>query len=550
MKSINLPAELVTQDVPQTCLEMEAPSGGAHAMTHAASVPRLMSPPREEKAPRDFTRRQILRATTLGFAAVLMSPRRFLGQTSKHAGHIPGTGGGFGSSPLLKPFQDPLRLPPVLIPTTVGKTQCYTITMREGLTRMHRDLPPTVVWGYNGLFPGPTIKATRGHPVVIRQINRLPEEHPHALPAVHLHGARVAPEHDGHPREAIPANSFRDYHYPNRQRGMTLFFHDHAHGFTGAHVYAGLAGLYIIDDPAENRLSGLPQAEQDIPLVIQDRLFNADGSMRYALDSATRETGVLGDIILVNGVVQPYLEVATRKYRFRILNASNARAYDLQLSSGRPLIQIATDGGLLPKPLEKRVLTIAPAERAEVVIDFAEYPVGTQLILKNCACSDRTSDIMRFDVQRHEADNGIVPDCLSDWEDLPVDRGTIAREFVLNRLNSAAGMMWTINGKVYAMDAPPMVQVKAGAVERWRFSNPTNHPHPIHLHFVQFQILDINDQPQDPTQHGWKDTVVVPPDGSLTFAVRFGEITGRYLFHCHNLEHEDLGMMAEYEVVP
>ncbi len=421
--------------------------------------------------------------------------------------------------------------------------------MREGLTKVHRDLPSTVVWGYNGLFPGPTIKAVRGQPVVVRQINRLPDEPSHARPAVHLHGARVAPEHDGHPRDAIPADGFRDYYYPNQQRGMTLFFHDHAHGSTGAHVYAGLAGFYLIDDPLETQLSGLPQGAQDVPLVIQDRIFNADGSMRYFLDDATRETGILGDTVLVNGVVQPYFVVATRKYRLRILNASNARIYELQLDSGRPLIQIATDGGLLPKPLEKMVLALAPSERAEVIIDFAEFPIGQRIVLQDRAGAGRTKDLIRFDVDRRETDNALVPDCLSDWEDLPIGSSTLTREFLLNRQSSAAGTAWTINGKTFAMDAPPLARVKAGAVERWKFTNPTNHSHPIHLHFVQFQILELNGQPQDASQHGWKDTVVVPADGQLTIAARFGRHPGRYLFHCHNLEHEDLGMMAEYEVV-
>jgi spore coat protein A len=422
------------------------------------------------------------------------------------------------------------------------------------LSKIHRDLPATIVWGYNGLYPGPTIRATKGHPVVVRQINQWPDHKNHdgmhsSMAAVHLHGAYVAPQDDGHPREGIMPGKFRDYHYPNRQRATTLFYHDHSHGQTGMHVYYGLAGAYLIDDPEEIILN-LPRGAYDLPLMIQDRLFNADGSFHYSLNAETRETGVIGDTILVNGVVQPYLRVAARKYRFRLINASNARMYEMQLSSKQPLIQIGTDGGLLPKPAEKMMVLLAPAERVDVVIDFGRYPVGSQIVLRNCeSCSNPTADIMRFDVDRTAIDNSDVPDCLAEWEELPVNRQVPARQFILNRQSSPTGTTWVINGKTFDVENAPLAQVKLGAVERWEFVNPTNHHHPVHIHLVQFQILELNGQPQDPSKHGWKDVVVVPPDGKVTVAARFDGYTGRYLFHCHNLEHEDLGMMADFEII-
>lgn len=472
-----------------------------------------------------------------------MSPRRLIAETS----------------PVLTPFVDPLRIPPVLTPTVRGKTQFYTLTMQAGFAKLHRDLPRSVVWGFNGQFPGGTIKATRGHPVVVRQINQLPDDvgvethdgmPPNAMPAVHLHGAHVAPEDDGHPRESIMPGGFRDYHYPNRQRGTTLLFHDHSHGQTGLHVYYGLAGAYLIDDPQEASL-GLPKDEFDIPLLIQDRFFNSDGAMHYSLDGSTRETGVLGDTSFVNGVIQPYFRVARRKYRFRIINASNARIWDLQLNSGRPLVQIGTDGGLLPSPVEKGVIQLGPFERADIVIDFAAYPLGTQVMLKNCqSCSGPTSDLLRFDVQRSANDDSVLPDCLSPWENLPIDADTVTRQFTLNNQSSPAGTTWVINGQTFGINNPPLAQVKLGAVEKWYFENPTNRFHPIHVHLVQFQILEVNQQPQDPARHGWKDIFLLPPGGQVTLAARFEGYTGRYLFHCHNLEHEDLGMMSDYEIIP
>ncbi len=493
----------------------------------------------------------MIRNSALGLAGLMLSPR---GLFAEHHPQTPS-----GMSPMLEPFVDPLQIPPVLTPVMRGKTRLYTLTMKAGLAKVHRDLPTTVIWGFNGLYPGPTIKAVKGEPVIVRQINQMPDhdemETGHEAmegmhPAVHLHGAHVHPLDDGHPREAIMPGAFRDYHYPNRQPATTLFYHDHSHGMTGLHVYRGLAGAYLIEDPAEQSL-GLPQDEFDVPLLIQDKILMADGSFHYMLDATTRETGMLGDTILVNGVVQPHFKVARRKYRFRIVNASNARIYSLQLSSGQPLIQIGTDGGLLPKPLLKPVIELAPAERADVIIDFAQYSQGAKVVLRNCeSCVERTSQIMRFDVELGAMGDAAVPDCLAPWSDLPITAQTMTRQFTLNRMVMSSGTMWTINGQTFSLDMTPLAQVKHGAIERWRFVNPTNHPHPVHIHLIQFQVLEINGEPQDPSQHGWKDTLVAPPGGSIVVAARFEGYTGRYLFHCHNLEHEDLGMMADYEIVP
>ena len=497
-----------------------------------------------------LTRRKMIGRLALGAAGMAGGPWRLLAHNDDP--HLPAA----GSSPILAPFQNALPIPPVLQPVRRGKTQFYTLTMRAGLAKLHRDLPSTVIWGFNGLYPGPTIRARKGEPVVVRQINHLPEDLAHGAhgagqvdPSVHLHGAHVAPGDDGHPRESIPRGGFRDYHYPNQQRGTTLFYHDHSHGKTGLNVYRGLAGTYLIDDPEEDLLA-LPKGDFDVPLMIQDRILGADGSLIYMLDSDTRETGMLGDCLLVNGVVQPFFKVAARKYRFRIVNASNARIYQLQLSSGQPLIQIGTDGGLLPKPIAKSMIEIAPAERIEVVVDFSVYPPGTKVVLRNCmACTSRVAEVMRFDVESASPDPSLLPDCLSAWEELPTGL-TVTRQFILNRQTVNNETAWVINGQIFDVNNPPLAQVKHGTVERWRFVNPTNHPHPVHIHLVQFQVIEINGVLQDPSRHGWKDTLVAPPGGQIVVAARFDGYTGKYLFHCHNLEHEDLGMMADYEIVP
>lgn len=490
----------------------------------------------------------MLRNSALGLAALALTPRRLFADDMDMDAS--------GTSPALTPFVDPLRIPPVLTPSMIGKTQFYTVTMQAGFSKLHRDLPKTLIWGYNGIFPGPTIRATKGQPIVMRHINRLPaylndgmSNMPLMDPSIHLHGAHTSPLDDGHPRESIAPGAFRDYHYPNRQRAMPLLYHDHSHGQTGLHVYYGLAGSYLIDDPEEQSL-GLPSGDYDIPLLLQDRIFNADGSFRYIFDSNTRETGLLGDTILVNGVVQPYFKVARRKYRFRVINGSNARLYQMQLSSGAPLIQIGTDGGLMPKPLPQSVIELAPFERADIVIDFGAYPLGSQIILKNCdTCTGRLASIMRFDVETPATDTSVVPDCLCSWEDLPIASDTVSRQFILNRQVTPGGTVWTINGQTFDPNAAPLAQVKYGAIEKWKFVNPTTHRHPVHIHLIQFQVIDINGVAQDPSKHGWKDVLVAPPGGNITVAARFTGFKGRFLFHCHNLEHEDLGMMADFEVI-
>ncbi len=308
----------------------------------------------------------------------------------------------------------------------------------------------------------------------------------------------------------------------------------------------GLAGLYFLDDSREKALR-LPRGACEVPLVIQDRMFDAAGQLMYALDAASLESGVFGDVVLVNGKIQPYFEVAARKYRLRILNASNARQYRLALSSGEPLIQIGTDGGLLQRPQPKAFIQIAPSERVDVIVDFSTAALGAGIILQNLGGEGRTGSIMQFRVKRMERENAVIPAFLNVWEELPAP--VVTREFTLNRLLLNGELTWAINGYGFSTPGRPIPTPKLDSVEHWRFVNPTNHPHPMHLHLVQFQVVNIDGEPQDSSDFGWKDTVVVPPGSEVTVAARFSGFLGKYVFHCHNLEHEDFAMMSEFEVV-
>ncbi len=460
------------------------------------------------------------------------------------------------------PFVRELPILAVASPAkTDDKTDYYEFDVRPARAKI---LPTaeTEIWGYQGTFPGPIIQATRGRRVSLRLNNRLP------VPIVnHLHGGRTSPESDGYPTDLVlPGSGFphamhdplarisngsRDYIYENDQPAATLWYHDHRMDFTAPQLWHGLAGFYIIHDPTEDQLP-LPTGERDVALLICDRSFDADGALLYpSLDPALRGPGgvtekymggVLGDVVLVNGAPWPRMSVANTKYRFRILNASNARRYELALDGiGAGFVQIGSDGGLLEAPVNLRTIRIAPAERFEVIVDFSKAAVGSSVTLRNLAASGRMSQVMRFDVVRNERDETSIPRVLRPVSD--PGKPSLTREFDFSFARLKHG--WMINGKPFdpmRMDARP----RLGATEVWRLS--TDFSHPLHLHLVHFRILSHSGRP-GPYDAGWKDTIDLGPGQAAEILVRFDGYRGRYVFHCHNLEHEDMSMMANFEVV-
>ncbi|MEU4232070.1 multicopper oxidase domain-containing protein [Nonomuraea sp. NPDC026600] len=468
-----------------------------------------------------------------------------------------GSGGALLTSeaPLPAPFTVALAVPPVLRPVRKDAgTDYYEITQKAAKVEILPGLR-TEIWGYEGIFPGPTIVSRRGRRTVVTHRNELP------VPvAVHLHGGRTAPEHDGYPTDVIlPEDGGREYVYAMEQRAATLWYHDHRMDFTGPQVYRGLAGFHLIQDDAEEAL-GLPSGKRDIPLMILDRSFAADGSFRYpSVDPTLMKTpgvtgpymsGVLGDCILVNGTPWPVLDVSTARYRFRLLNASNARRYRLRLDGGPGFIQIGSDHGLLPAPIKHETLDIAQAERFDVVVDFSGHRVGDEITLVNDHGSGGTAQVMRFRVTRQESDDSVVPDRLADVETLSDADVTVEREFTFARGGAHAhGMtLSTVNGKPFDPETI-VARPELGATERWIIRSQ-NVEHPIHIHLAPFQVVgkDGNDDP-GPFNHGWKDTVNLDSGGRAEILIRFDGYRGKYVFHCHNLEHEDMMMMANFEVV-
>ncbi|WP_281848787.1 multicopper oxidase domain-containing protein [Dyella sp. GSA-30] len=483
---------------------------------------------------------------------------------------------GFGvHSPSKLPvrFSTPLPIPPVLEPFRVDETGVhYALEQREDVAHLFPG-QATRIWGYNGLFPGPTIRARRGVPAHVHHTNHL------STPTVvHLHGGRTPADSDGFPNDFVIPRGFSaadfpicgtsnpdslkklqdfassaTYTYPNDQRAATLWYHDHAMGGTGKNVYMGLAGFYLIDDEEASALQ-LPAGAFDVPLMICTRQFDDAGQLVYA-DHGKR--GASGDTVLVNGAPWPVFRVERRRYRFRLLNACNATTLTLALSEGSMTL-IATDGGLVEQPLSLDTLPLAMAERADVVIDFSRYPAGQQVMLHNREALGTLGDILRFEVtEATGTDDSAVPAKLTAIAPLTPPKGARERSFVFGArpefVLRVPPIYWSINGQRFdpeRVDADPVL----GDVEVWRFIYartmfPTS-VHPAHIHAVQFQILTRNGEPPAPHERGWKDTVRLVEGDDVRVAVRFDAYPGRYLLHCHNLEHEDHDMMARFDIRP
>ncbi|WP_103380003.1 multicopper oxidase family protein [Pseudonocardia dioxanivorans] len=476
--------------------------------------------------------------------------------------------------PLPAPYRVPLPIPAVARPTgTLGGADLYEITQLAADVEIIPGLR-TTIWGYDGTFPGPTFETRSGRPVVVRHTNRLP-----VPTVVHLHGGHTPSDSDGwpldlvlpvgdtsnwaHVHNGVPmvGNTIagtREHHYPMSQRAATLWYHDHRMDFTAPNVYRGLAGMHLVRDDVEDAL-GLPTGDHELPLFVCDRAFAADGSFDYpSLDRTLRTvpgvedryvSGVLGDVVLVNGAPWPVHEVDGTRYRLRIVNGSNARRYSFALrvpgGPDLPFTQVGSDGGLLAAPVRQTALDAAPGERFDVVVDFAAVPVGTEVTMVNTLGTGSTADVVRFHVVRAARDDSRVPARLAD-DVAPLVPGPVVREFAFGRGAVGDTRGWTINGRAFDPNSS-LADIPLGQVETWRFRSDVHHP--VHVHLDPFQVLARDGKPPRATDVGWKDTVDVLPAEIVDVAVRFTDLAGRYVFHCHNLEHEDMAMMATIRTV-
>ena len=446
-----------------------------------------------------------------------------------------GSGRAGATAAAATPFQADMRIPPTLVPVRRTATEDhYAVTIQEGRAEI---IPGTLtpVYGYDGIYPGPTIRVRKGRTAVVRQTNALP-----FAQNVHLHGGIAPAEFDGHPMDLIAPGASFDYRYPNEQDAATLWYHDHAHGLSARTMFYGLAGCYIVEDDLEAELE-LPTGDFDVPLVIQDRAFNADGSLRY---TENVDEGFLGDTIVVNGTVAPRFAVKRALYRLRFVNASNAREYRLQLADGGPMLQIAGDGGLLEAPVSRPAIRIGPAERIDVLVDFRRYRSGANVVLRNTLAEGSATDVMRFDVTGKSTDSGRVPTRMRPRVELSAPVAT--RRWDLTFGNSGTPQ-WELSGLAFEMDRID-ARPRLGTTERWLFVNRSHRLHPMHLHGVHFRVLERSSGAVPAWERGWKDTVMVGLDETVIVQPRFAPYPGRFVFHCHNLEHQEKAMMLQMEV--
>jgi spore coat protein A len=511
----------------------------------------------------------------------------------------------------LQPFKDPLPILKTLPAQDRHKGELrYHIRMVEFQKQIHSDLPPTRLWGYDGQYPGPIIEAIRGTPITVRWENRLPTNHlfkvdPHihgAMPPVpevrtvpHLHGARLRSRDDGLPENWFTPGTARTYSYGNEQAAATLWYHDHAIGITRLNVYAGLSGFFLLRDPDELAMH-LPSGPYEIPIILQDRTLAEDGQLTYAPafdDEVELPEGVwgsefFGELPVINGAVSPYLEVEARPYRLRALNGANSRFFNLSFNlAERPtdipsllsFHAIGSDGGFLPRPVKLQSLLLAPAERADLIVDFSGLENRTVTLSNNAAAPypnwastapvrKPIYELMQFRVNRalSGARKQFLMTAPTPFVPLNEAASIRTRDFILTDKMDAKGrsLGMKINSKGYR--DPVTETVTLGTTEKWRFINTTEDAHPMHLHLVQFQVLHRQGfnpislqkgflelvgivRPPAGNEAGWKDTAVVDPGEVLTILVRFDGYTGKYVFHCHMLEHEDNDMMRPYVVI-
>jgi spore coat protein A, manganese oxidase len=487
----------------------------------------------------------------------------------------------------LEKFVDPLPIPSVA--QASGKRPdpehpaallpFYRMPMSQVVQKIHRDVSPTRCWGIHGSSPGPTIESRSGEGFLVEWANNLPKQHflpidhnvhgaekdkPDVRVVTHMHGAKAPEKSDGYPEDWYAPGKSATYHYPNRQESAHLWYHDHALGITRLNVYAGLFGNMFVRDWFEDGL-GLPKGKYEITLTLYDRLVDSEGQLSYPISPDPESPWVpevFGDAVLVNGKLFPYFDVEPRKYRFRVLNAANGRFFRLALSSGQEFHQIGSDLGLQSAPVELKSLLIAPGERCDLIMDFSQH-AGEKIVVSSDSLS-----VMQFRVSRTGVtDESVLPAKLRPVERIPESEAVKTRILTLGEKDDMAAnpMMMLLNNAHWSM---PITESPAlDSVEIWSLLNFTDDSHPIHLHMVRFQVLDR--RPFEPEYYyqggkifytgaavppaanemGWKDTVQAHPGMVTRIIAKFEGYPGRYVWHCHILEHEDNEMMRPYVIV-
>jgi spore coat protein A len=516
-----------------------------------------------------ISRRTVLRAGVLGAGVVAFSG------VDLASGRAVVVSSGLAPANMPVPYAAPFRRPPTLLPYESGVDDegpyaRYSLTQKFGAAQMVPGLT-TMVAGYNGIFPGPTIRVPVGTRTEVRIRNALTPSplHSGAFKTVtHLHGSASLPQYDGYANDITVPGNVKTYHYPNWQNARTLWYHDHNHHTTAQNVYSGLAAFYPLSDSYEQ--AQLPQGEFDVPMMVSDALFDSTGKVVYA---DNEQHGLWGDIVLVNGVPWPTMNVKRRVYRFRFLVGSISRSYRFALSTNDPCYVVGTDGGMTPAPVPVASWRQGTAERYEVLIDFRKYKVGQTVDLKNLSNKNNigfpnTGKVMRFKIVDSPAETVPygIPATLDRGPQAYADRGavdtmsltpemaTATRKLQVMRTNG----LWKINNETWAdVERSRLLRVddrqaQPYAIEKWELTNLSGGWfHPVHIHLIDAKIIGRNTNSGKPFawEAGPKDVFYTGEHETVTMLMQFttgAHEGGRYMVHCHNLVHEDNDMMVQF----
>jgi FtsP/CotA-like multicopper oxidase with cupredoxin domain len=434
---------------------------------------------------------------------------------------------------------NPLRFPPELQAGESLVLKSANVEVWPGTT--------TQVLALNASYPGPTVKVKRGDNFSVLFENQHTVES-----TVHWHGLLVPELMDGQPKDAVLPGTSYTYSFPVTQRAGTYFYHSHAHHYTAEQVYKGHAGFFIIEDENESQL-GLPSGAFDIPLLIQDRHSIYKPQFTYSPSNMDIMQGYLGDLPLINGTPDAYFEVQKTLYRFRLLNGSNGRVYKIAFSDNSNFWVIGTDGGLKDEIVEANSFFLSPGERVEILFDFASFNLGDSINLVSQSFSGpgrqgTEMNLLRFDISGDVSSGGNIPQSLPEITYYNISSARNVRTFTLSHTMMNGDGMHRINNLTYKIDRIDET-IPLNELEEWKFENITGNFHPMHVHGVMFQVYARNGNTNlAPNDKGWKDTVLVNGNETVQVLVKFTDYSGIYLLHCHNLEHEDDGMMLNIKI--
>jgi FtsP/CotA-like multicopper oxidase with cupredoxin domain len=500
-------------------------------------------------------------AAVVGVAA--LAPGTYPFHCIFHSGTMRGTltvtGTGGGVQPAPQSFDQPLFVPPV------RTTARIRLPVARTAVQVMPTGPPTTMWTYGGTYPGPTIVRPAGHDTKVTVANRLPAG---GALTMHFHGDHHAWQHDGQPtRFLVGKGRSRTYDFPLRDDGKPEpaafnWYHDHRMMATTRNNWMGLQGMFLVTDGWTRKL-GLPTGRYDVPLMVSERTLDANNQLVPVMSHRMPLTGPMappndasvGDRILVNGRYSPYLEVDTHRYRLRLLNTSPFTTYDFTLSDGRPFVQVGTGNGLLPKAVVRQDILLGPAQRADVIVDF-RGELGADVVLQSIprlnpppgAAGSPAAQLMQFRVRRSVNDGTRVPQTLRPVLHMTKPRKVSAVWRVGLQQHSGHGSTWTLNGRAFD---PKVVVLKVpkGSTQIWELRNDTRMTHFVHLHEELFRTVSRDGRPPPPWERGLEDTWRLDPGERVRVMARFTDFTGVFMVHCHMLDHEDDGLMAQFAVV-